>query len=163
MNHYDIQDLRESIKNPELASLGVKLLKALNWYGVAMVEFKIDPRTNEPKLMEVNPRFWGSVALSIYAGIDLPYLLYKLAVEGDVESTKDYKVGLQCRWLMGDFLCFLRDSNKFHKNPSFFKFCDKNLRYDMISREDIKPTLGIFLFYTLRFFDKEFLREKLFR
>ena len=37
---------------------------------------------NEPKLIEVNPRFWGSLALAIYAGIDFPYLLYKLAMEG---------------------------------------------------------------------------------
>ena len=155
--------LRESVKNSDLASLGIRLLKALNWYGVAMVEFKIDPRTNEPKLMEVNPRFWGSLALPIYAGIDFPYLLYKLAMEGDVDSTKNYKVGLQCRWLVGDFLCFLKDSNKFHRKPSFFKFYDKDLKYDIISREDIKPTLGIFLFYALRFFDKEFLRERLFR
>lgn len=155
--------LRESVKNSDLALLGIRLLKALNWYGVAMVEFKIDPRTNEPKLMEVNPRFWGSLALPIYAGIDFPYLLYKLAMEGDVESAKDYRVGLQCRWLVGDFLCFLKDSSKFHRKPSFFKFYDKDLKYDIISREDIKPTLGIFFFYALRFFDKEFLRERLFR
>ena len=113
--------------------------------------------------MEVNPRFWGSLALSIYAGIDFPYLLYKLAMEGDVNLAKDYRVGVQCRWLMGDFLCFLKDSSKFHRKPSFFKFYDKDLKYDIISREDIKPTLGIFLFYALRFFDKEFLRERLFR
>jgi len=155
--------LRESVKNPKLAELGIRLLKALNWYGVAMVEFKIDPRTNEPKLMEINPRFWGSLALSIYAGIDFPYLLYKLAMEGDIEPVENYKIGLRCRWLAGDILCFIKGRNKFHRSPSFFKFFDKDLKYDIISKEDIKPTLGIFLFYVSRLFDKEFLRERLLR
>ncbi len=41
-----------------------------------MVEFKLDPRDNTPKLMEINPRFWGSLALAIESGVNFPYLLY---------------------------------------------------------------------------------------
>ena len=41
------------------------------------IEFRIDSRDGVPKIMEVNPRFWGSLQLSILSGVDFPYLLYK--------------------------------------------------------------------------------------
>jgi len=51
----------ESIYDEELKRQGLLLLEALNWHGVAMVEFKKDSRDNEFKLMEINPKFWGSL------------------------------------------------------------------------------------------------------
>ncbi|MFQ6002625.1 MAG: carboxylate--amine ligase, partial [Candidatus Zixiibacteriota bacterium] len=41
----------ESFYHPRLKELGLKLLKTLNWNGVAMVEFKWDKEDNEFKLM----------------------------------------------------------------------------------------------------------------
>ena len=100
--------LRESVKNPKVQELGLKLLKALDWVGVAMVEFKVDPRDGEPKLMEINPRFWGSLQLAILSGVDFPYLIYRMAKEGDVKPILDYKIGVRCRWMFpGDFIHFL--------------------------------------------------------
>jgi predicted ATP-grasp superfamily ATP-dependent carboligase len=49
----------------------------INYYGIAEVEFMRDPRDNQYKLLEVNPRVWGWHSLAIAAGVDLPYLLYK--------------------------------------------------------------------------------------
>ena len=84
-----------------------KLFKGLRWNGVAMVEFKIDKRDNLPKLMEINPRFWGSLALPIYAGVDYPYLLFQLARGEKVKKVEQYKVGVKARWLLlGDLLWF---------------------------------------------------------
>ena len=57
---------------------GERLLTALNWHGVAMVEFKIDA-TGQHWLMEINPRLWGSLALSIDAGVDFPLGLLQVA------------------------------------------------------------------------------------
>ena len=82
--------------------IGLKLLKKLNWYGVAMVEFKADIRDNIPKLMEVNPRFWGSLPLAIYSGVDFPWLLAKMAINGDIEPITSYKKGVKLRFLYMD-------------------------------------------------------------
>lgn len=70
---------RRSI-NPAGAMLrdAEKLLTALKWHGVAMVEFKVDAR-GQHWLMEINPRLWGSLALSIDAGVDFPLGLLQLA------------------------------------------------------------------------------------
>jgi predicted ATP-grasp superfamily ATP-dependent carboligase len=139
--------LRESFANVKLVDMGVRLLKAMGWVGVAMVEFKVDPRDGVPKLMEVNPKFWGSIALPIAAGIDFPYLLYRMAVDGDVEPTTSYEIGVRCRWLLpGDLLHFIHNPKRFKMNPSFFQFWDKKLYYDLISVDDPGPLWGMFCY-----------------
>jgi predicted ATP-grasp superfamily ATP-dependent carboligase len=79
-----------------------RLLKALNWQGVAMVEFKIDERDNVPKLMEINGRFWGSLQLAIDAGVDFPAILLRSLGSNPLPPPADYRVGVQSRWLWGD-------------------------------------------------------------
>ncbi len=89
-----------------------RLLEALKWHGVAMVEFKRDARDGIPKLLEINGRFWGSLQLAVDAGIDFPYLLYRMAVDGDVEPVFSYQEGVRLRWWLGDLdwlLLRLRD------------------------------------------------------
>ena len=54
-----------------MQSAAAKLLSAVNWVGVAMVEFRV-AQDGTPYLMEVNGRFWGSLQLSIDCGIDFP-------------------------------------------------------------------------------------------
>ena len=146
--------LRETVKRPELVETAFELLKALDWQGLAMVEFRIDSRDHKPKLMEINPRFWGSLQLSILAGVDFPYLLYKMAIGGDVEPALNYKEGVRCRWLLpGDILHFLSAPSKVKNIPEFLKFGNTN--YDILSCEDPGPTLG-FMLATLRYlFNRE--------
>ena len=72
--------LRESVPiNPTLMKYALDLLGSLHWHGVAEVEFKVDSRDLTPKLMEINPRFWGSMSLGVQSGVDFPYLLQLLA------------------------------------------------------------------------------------
>ena len=155
--------LRESVCDPQLAALGVRLLKALKWYGVAMVEFKTDPRDQQPKLMEVNGKFWGSLELAIHAGVDFPYLLYQLAVEGAVEPVRDYRVGVRCRWLPGDFLHFLFAPNRLKLIPEFFNFFDERTYYDVVAKDDIRPMLGLLRFSLARSFDLSMWKYILYR
>jgi predicted ATP-grasp superfamily ATP-dependent carboligase len=137
--------LRESLAAPDLVELGVRLLQAMEWVGVAMVEFKVDPRDGIPKLMEVNPKFWGSIALPIAAGVDFPYLLYRMAIDGNVEPVTSFELGVRCRWLVpGDILHFIFNPDRFKMKPSFFDFWDDNLYYDLISKDDPGPLWGMF-------------------
>jgi len=94
--------LAESIYDEELKRQGLRLLEALNWHGVAMVEFKKDRRDNEFKLMEINPKFWGSLDLATASGVDFPYLTAKMALEGDIEPLFAYRTGVRFRWLFPD-------------------------------------------------------------
>ncbi len=136
--------LRMSIKEPRMVEFGRRILEKLGWHGVAMVEFKLTERG--PVLMEINGRFWGSLALAYRAGIDFPYLLYKLAVDGDVKPVTEYKIGVLCRWLIpGDILNFYfrlkaeRKDNT-HVFREFFKF--RGMYYDYIDLHDPLPMFG---------------------
>ena len=135
--------LCESVRYPEIEALALRLLKELGWCGVAQVEFRVDARDGVPRLMEINPRFWGSVALPIYAGTNFPYLLCKVALSQDIQSVQDYQEGLRCRWLLpGDILHFVKNPRRFKLNPSFFRFVDGKTCYYVLSRDDPLPTLG---------------------
>ena len=95
--------LCESIRPPaEALDAASQLISVQGWHGVAMIEFKWDEVENRPKLIEVNARFWGSLNLAIQAGVDFPFLLYRLALGENVEGPLDYRIGLKSRWELGD-------------------------------------------------------------
>ncbi|MFQ5499452.1 MAG: ATP-grasp domain-containing protein [Candidatus Zixiibacteriota bacterium] len=95
--------LRESVPvDKRMDDYATRLLAALQWHGVAMVEFKIDEDDDLPKLMEINGRFWGSLQLAIDAGVDFPWLMWQLYTSGKAESAPEYRVGVRSRWLLGD-------------------------------------------------------------
>ena len=51
-----------------------RLIKSLNWSGVAHVDLKYDVENKIFKIIEVNTRFWGSLDASLLAGVNFPYL-----------------------------------------------------------------------------------------
>jgi predicted ATP-grasp superfamily ATP-dependent carboligase len=151
--------LREGVEHPQVMELGLSLLKSLNWVGIAMVEFKVDPRDGIPKLMEVNPRFWGSLQLAIVSGVDFPYLILKMARGEKFEPILHYPVGRRCRWLLfGDILHFLSNPRRFHLRPSFFRFFEPDTSYDIISKEDPFPVLGAMATFFTFLYDPEMKR-----
>lgn len=94
---------RESIPlNRELVDLSVRLLEQFQWHGVAMIEFKVDATTGTPYVMEVNPRFWGSLQLAVDAGVDFPAMLVRAACGETVEAVTTYAHGVRSRWWFGD-------------------------------------------------------------
>jgi len=102
-----------SIKDPRLEKIGCKILKKLNWTGVAMVEFKYDPIEKRYVLIEINPKFWGSLALSLACGINFPYLDCKMALGEPITHVNQYKEGLKFRWMFpGEVLFILSSPNK---------------------------------------------------
>jgi predicted ATP-grasp superfamily ATP-dependent carboligase len=138
--------LRESWKDETLICRSLALLQELSWTGVAMIEYKQDPHTGKKYLMEINPRFWGSIELAIAAGVDFPVYYRDLALEQSVSPVRDFPIGVRCRWLLpGDILHFLQNPNRWSLEPGFFQFWGSNLHYDLISMDDPGPMLGIFL------------------
>jgi predicted ATP-grasp superfamily ATP-dependent carboligase len=151
--------LREGVEHPQVMELGLSLLKSLNWTGVGMVEFKVDPRDGIPKLMEVNPRFWGSLQLAIVSEVDFPYLILKMARGESFEPIFHYPVGRRCRWLLfGDILHFLTNPHRFRLQPSFFHFFEPKTFYDIISSEDPLPILGAMATFLTFLYDPEMKR-----
>ncbi|WKZ14745.1 MAG: ATP-grasp domain-containing protein [Candidatus Jettenia caeni] len=145
--------LRESVQRDDIREIAISLMKSLEWTGIAHAEFKIDPRDGKPKLLEVNPRFWGSLQLAIESGVDFPLLLFKMAMDGDIESVVNYAVGVKCRWLIpGDVLHFIKNPERLRLKPNFFDF---KIKDDIISLKDPLPILGRISSVLTFFYDKE--------
>jgi D-aspartate ligase len=66
----------ETVDLPEVEELGERFLKAIDFYGIAEIEFKRDPRDGQYKILDVNARAWGFHTLGQAAGVDFPYLLF---------------------------------------------------------------------------------------
>lgn len=96
---YSVTAIAEPL-NQSLLKSSLTLLKALQWDGIAMVEYKINP-DGRAVLMEINGRYWGTISLPISAGLDFPWYHWQLAHGKGVEIPKNYAVGMKWRWTVG--------------------------------------------------------------
>ncbi len=94
--------LRESMAlDPALLEHSARLLGALAFHGLAMVEFRVGP--DGPVLMEINGRVWGSLPLAVAAGMDFPARLVDLYTHpvgdasGSTAVATDYAIGVRAR------------------------------------------------------------------
>jgi D-aspartate ligase len=78
----------ETIELPLLESLSLRFLRAIGYYGLVELEYKLDPRDGLHKLLDVNARTWGYHSLGVRAGVDFPYLLYTDQLGERVEALR---------------------------------------------------------------------------
>ncbi len=88
------------MKYDPIIEIGIKILKSVGFYGIAEMEFIIDEKDKQPKIFEINPRFYRSIQGAIAAGVDFPHALYRMAMEQDIETDLSYKAGVTCRDLL---------------------------------------------------------------
>ena len=87
----------------ELLTSAEKILNALSWHGVAMVEFKRNEAGGH-WLIEINPRLWGSLAVAIDAGADFPWGLYLLSTNAKIGPQPNYRRPFYTRALYDDIM-----------------------------------------------------------
>jgi predicted ATP-grasp superfamily ATP-dependent carboligase/protein-tyrosine-phosphatase len=88
--------------DPALLAAAKPLAAAAGLDGVAMFEFRVHRPSGRHVLLEVNPRFWGSLPLAVAAGADFPASWWDLAVHGR-ESQSAYRAGVLKADLTGEF------------------------------------------------------------
>lgn len=89
---------RKSVElSSDLLEAAVRVLKPLRYTGVAMVEFIVAPDSGEYVFLEVNTRLWGSLPLSVSAGIDFSLALFQLYVDGRNHFSNQYRKNIYSR------------------------------------------------------------------
>ncbi len=68
----------ETVECPEIEEPTRQLLAAMHFTGLVEVEFKRDRRNGLYKLLDINPRVWGWHTVGRAAGVDFPYLLWRI-------------------------------------------------------------------------------------
>lgn len=138
--------LSRSIPVPDdLKAVAERLLGAVNWHGVAMVEFRVSDE-GKPYLMEVNTRFWGSLQLAIDAGVDFPLMLANLHLGRPSAPLDTYHVDQRLRWLLGDLdslYIFLKGAyplrRKLRRILAFLSIKFYGQKHEINRLSDLKP------------------------
>jgi len=141
---------RESVPvDPQLYDYAVRLVNALSWTGLMMVEFKVGQRA---VLMEINGRVWGSLPLAVLCGMDFPSQLADLYTHGPPSNGQgpvtDYQVGVRafnleliCSWipkvLFGKHhYTFLNQPKRREAVTALMGLFDPHQKLDIFSLED---------------------------
>lgn len=139
----------ESFYDAELVKMGKKLLESLEWKGLAMVEFKYDETRKQYFIIEVNPRYWGSLPLAIYSGVNFPVLHALSALEVDYQPVLNYRLGVKVRFLDKDVKSIIKGigvETKFRgKVRLFMEIFNPKIKEGLLTIDDIGPVLhGMF-------------------
>ena len=141
----------KSTFNAKIELYGKKILDALEWNGVAMVEFKYNDK-KEPILMEINPKFWGSLDLAIASGVNFPKALLDIKRGKTLNFERKYKYPLKYHWLLhGDLIHgVLNPKNLF---PVLFDTLSYKVKGNLWVT-DIRPTFKMFFIFFASFLRK---------
>jgi len=93
------------IEREDMLESGRKLVSALNWSGVANIDWRYDERDGRAKLLEVNPRFWATLVGSLVVGVNFPFLSCLAALDipfamPEYELGKFVKVGVAVKEML---------------------------------------------------------------
>lgn len=107
MVHFNIQRfpyeggfgvVRETVDAKPLMEMTKRLMKPLQWTGVVQLDFRWNGGDeSDAYLIEVNPRFFGSLFHTVESGVDYPWLLYRLTVEGEIGNVPEPKIGVRTK------------------------------------------------------------------
>jgi D-aspartate ligase len=86
----------ETIHNEQVEDAAEKFLGSLNYSGIAEIEFKFDARDRRYKILDVNARSWTWNSLGALAGVDFPYILWRVAMGEKVQRTR---ADTDARWM----------------------------------------------------------------
>ena len=117
----------------QLAARVTLLLRELGWFGLSELQF-IQPADGEPVLLDFNGRFYGSLALALAAGVNLPDTWACIATGRTPVQAGDARPGVRYQWLEGD----LRAAREGSRGP--LRDASECLRYAMGANASIWST-----------------------
>ena len=86
--------------DPQLRAAIERLLETLGWQGLAQLQFLV-PRDGEPRLIDFNPRLYGSLPLAVRAGANLPHA-WACLTTGRPVAYSEARPGERYQWFSRD-------------------------------------------------------------
>lgn len=131
----------ETIDCADVAQAAKRFLAALDFSGLAEVEFKYDARDGRYKLLDVNARVWTWAALGGAAGLDFPLLAWRLAVGETVPAVEPQR---PAAWMHGsrDFVAAVQEMLAGTLSPArYLSSFRRNLVFAAFAYDDPLPGL----------------------
>ena len=96
-----------SYRDDEAIARTVSWFRALQFTGLAKIEFKRDPRDNQLKFIEINARTWFWNSLAARCGVDFSYLYYLVVTHQHPEPITAQRDGIKWVYVIRDVLAFV--------------------------------------------------------
>lgn len=136
--------------NPQLIEQGKALLEHAGWEGLIMLEYIYDERSGEYKLIEANPRSWGSIMLSEYSGAKLLSNYIRVCL-GKKAEEPEMKKEAYIRWFFPmDLLNWIKKKGKIKDFWNFKNTCVINWTYARKDRALLFTLMSIFNMHNLK-------------
>jgi D-aspartate ligase len=131
-----------TVNIPEMVEMAVTILSAMDFHGLAEIEFMHDSRDGKYKLIEINARPWGWHTIAIAAGVDLPYLSY-LDMLGEEVRQNGFTEGIKWIHLVTDIPTAASELLKGRmKFAEYFGSLKGKKEFAVWSREDPMPFIA---------------------
>jgi predicted ATP-grasp superfamily ATP-dependent carboligase len=102
----------------DLVSKAARMLSAAGYWGLAHIQFLTTSRGHA--LIDVNPRFYGSLPLALAAGVNLPAAWHAVALGQSPVRPRPYRTGVSYRWMEGEITAAFRGRRRelLHRVPT---------------------------------------------
>jgi predicted ATP-grasp superfamily ATP-dependent carboligase len=128
-----VMSLRQSWWQDAIYDDAIRRLRALNWQGAAMVEYKWDRELQQFAFIELNARYWGALNLDILADLHFPTIQF------------DYFFSKQ---LPTKALRLTKQITVRHALPADFGYLLSKLRDPSVRTiEKLKSAFGFFIYF----------------
>jgi predicted ATP-grasp superfamily ATP-dependent carboligase len=107
--------------DPALRAAIERLLDALGWQGLAQLQFLV-AADGRPRLIDFNPRFYGSLALAVKAGANHPDTWARLAT-GRPVTPSEGRPGARYQWFSRDLRASLAASDSVRETVRCLAIC----------------------------------------
>ena len=153
-SNFGTSTYRVTIDDSEIKQYAINAMESLNWHGVVDMDWLRDS-SGKAQLIDINGRLGGATALTVFSGMDLPYLWYLVAINERNIPCVAPRPNIKARWIIGDCLGFL-DSLKQKKLLESLRFIVPRWRcnHDDFCLTDPLP----FIFESLDYL-KKFIRS----
>ena len=112
-----------------------------------MIEYRYSPNEKKYYIMEINARFWGSLSLPVFAGVNFPVLLYNFFLKGEISDTNYLAEKYSKHILKDSKWLFIRLKNRKIKlffseiKLDFVRFFKNDMTFDVEKISDLKPSV----------------------
>ncbi len=132
----------ESLYINDLVEQGLQMLKEVSFTGLANINYKRDPTTNDFKLLEINPRVSSWNILDARCGVNLPFIAYADAVGISFERPIKQRENVKYVYLESDFKAFLEYRRNGHWTLRTWLCSLRGKKvYQMFAIDDLMPFL----------------------
>ncbi len=139
---YGTATFAQSVYIPELVTEAKPLIAKLSYTGICEIEFMLDERDNQYKLIEINPRTWLWVGLAKSCGCNYAQMLYNYVNNIPTIFPDNYKTGYKWVNLLTDIPYAIKAITQKKLSPrEYFKSFHGHIVHAVWCWSDILPGL----------------------